>query len=74
MFHSKNQQSKCASAASAAAFSACANLYAIVDAALLASILFALIVLDLPALGVLVVLITILRITGKKIQQPASMA
>ena len=84
MFHNKNQQSKCASAASAAAFSACANLYAIMDAALLASILFALIVLDLHILGVLdlhilgvlvlVVLVSILRITGKKIQQPASMA
>ena len=76
MFGSKSKQSKCASAASAAAFSACANLYAIVDATLLASILFALIVLDLHTLGVLVlvVLFSILRITGKKTLQPVSLA
>ncbi|MBR5537849.1 MAG: hypothetical protein IKU58_08115 [Clostridia bacterium] len=74
MFFNCNKQFKCASAASAAASFACAILSNILDAALLASILFALIVLDLPALGVLVVLITILRITGKKTLQPASLA
>ena len=74
MFGNHNKQSKCASAASAAASFGCANLSVILDAALLASILFALIVLELPALVVLAVLITILRITGKKTLQPESLA
>ena len=74
MFCNSNKQFKCASAASAAASFGCAILSDILDAALLASILFALIVLERPALSVLAVLITILRITGKKTLQPVSLA
>ena len=74
MFGNNNKQFKFASAASAAASFGCANLSVILDAALLASILFALIVLELPVLGVLAVLITTLRIIGKKTLRPESLA
>ena len=76
MFSTCMKQFECASASSAAAFFSCANNYAM-DAVLLASILFVLIVLGLHILGVLVVLvalISILRIIVCKSNQPESLA
>ena len=76
MFSNWMKQSECASASSAAASFSCANLF-VMDAALLASILFVLIVLGLHILGVLVVLvalISILRIIVCKSNQPESLA
>ena len=76
MFCNRKNQCECASASSAAAFFSCANLF-VMDAVLLASILFSLIVLGLQILGVLVVLvalISILRIIPGKSEQPESLA
>ena len=73
MFSTCMKQFECASASSAAAFFSCANNYAM-DAVLLASILFVLIVLGLHILGILVVLISILRIIVCKSHQPESLA
>ena len=61
MFSNWMKQFECASASSAAASFSCANLF-VMDAVLLASIIFILSVLDLHILGILVVLISILRI------------
>ena len=74
---SKFMQSKQASAFSAVASSSCANLfYMMLGAALLASILFVLLVLRLHILGVLVVVITIsaLRIMVSSPKKPESLA
>lgn len=71
----KNQYGR-ASASSAAAFSSCAALF-VMDAVLLASILFCLTVLGLQVLGVLVILvalISILRIIPGKSEQPERLA
>ena len=76
MFSNWMKQFECASASSAAAFFSCANNYAM-DAVLLASILFVLIVLGLHILGILVVLvslISILRIMENNSKQPESLA
>jgi len=76
MFSTCMKQFECASASSAAAFFSCANNYAM-DAVLLASILFVLIVLGLHILGILVVLvslISILRIMENNSKQPESLA
>ena len=79
MFSTCMKQFECASASSAAAFFSCANNYAM-DAVLLASILFVLIVLGLHILGilgilvVLVSLISILRIMENNSKQPESLA
>ena len=76
MFSTCMKQFECASASSAAAFFSCANNYAM-DAVLLASILFVLIVLGLYILGILVVLvslISILRIMENNSKQPESLA
>ena len=76
MFFNSNKQSECASACSAAAAFSCANLF-VMDAVLLASILFCLIVLGLQVLGVLVILvslISILRVITDKSNQPESLA
>ena len=61
MFSTCMKQFECASASSAAAFFSCANNYAM-DAVLLASILFVLIVLGLHILGILVVLVSLISI------------
>ena len=77
MFRSNSKQFECASARSAAAFSSCTDLSVILDAALLASFLFALAVLDLHILVVLVVLValvSILRINLHDVYQPESLA
>ena len=77
MFGNFSKQFERASAASAAASFTCANLSAIMDATLLASILFVLIVLGLHILGILVVLvslISILRIMENNSKQPESLA
>ena len=77
MFRNSFNQSECASAGSAVAFFSCANLCVILDAALLASILFSLAVLGLHVLIVLVVLvslISILRINLRDVFQPESLA
>ena len=77
MFGNFSKQFERASAASAAASFTCTNLSAIMDAALLASILFALIVLGLHILVVLVVLValvSILRIMGREVEQLESWA
>lgn len=74
MFRNSSNQFECASASSAAAFFSCANLSVILDAALLASILFALAVLGLHILVVLVALISILRISLRDVYQPESLA
>ena len=76
MFSTCMKQFECASANSAAAFFSCANNYAM-DAVLLASILFVLLVLGLHILGILVVLvslISILRIMENNSKQPESLA
>ena len=76
MFSTCMKQFECASASSAAAFFSCANNYAM-DAVLLASILFVLILLGLHILGILVVLvslISILRIMENNSKQPESLA
>ena len=76
MFSTCMKQFECASASSAAAFFSCANNYAM-DAVLLASILFVLIVLGLHILVVLVVLValvSILRIMGREVEQLESWA
>ena len=73
MFSNWMKQSECASASSAAASFSCANLF-VMDAVLLASIIFILSVLDLHILGILVVLISILRIIVCKSHQPESLA
>ena len=76
MFSNWMKQSECASACSAAASFSCAYIF-VMDAALLASILFVLIVLGLHILGVLVVLvalISIIRIIVCKSNQPESLA
>ena len=76
MFSTCMKQFECASASSASAFFSCANNYAM-DAVLLASILFVLIVLGLHILGILVVLvslISILRIMENNSKQPESLA
>ena len=76
MFSTCMKQFECASASSAAAFFSCANNYAM-DAVLLASIHFVLIVLGLHILGILVVLvslISILRIMENNSKQPESLA
>lgn len=73
MFSNWMKQSECASACSAAASFSCANLF-VMDAVLLASIIFILSVLDLHILGILVVLISILRIIVCKSHQPESLA
>ena len=76
MFSTCMKQFECASASSAAAFFSCANNYAM-DAVLLASILFVLIVLGLHILGILVVLvslISILLIMENNSKQPESLA
>ena len=76
MFFNSNKQSECASACSAAAAFSCANLF-VMDAVLLASILFSLIsltVLCLHILGVLVALISVVRIMVCKSNQPESLA
>ena len=76
MFSTCMKQFECASASSAAAFFSCANNYAM-DAVLLASILFVLLVLGLHILGILVVLvslISILRIMENNSKQPESLA
>ena len=76
MFCSWKNQSECASASSVAASFSCANLF-VMDAVLLASILFCLIVLGLQVLGVLVILvslISILRVITNKSNQPESLA
>ena len=74
MFGNFSKQFERASAASAAVSFTCANLSAIMDAALLASILFALIVLGLHILVVLVVLVSILRIMMVEPEQLESWA
>ena len=74
MFKQFNKQFECASAGSAADSFSCANLSVIVDAALLASILFSQAVLGLHILGVLVVLVSILRISLGNAYQPESLA
>ena len=74
MFRNSSNQAEYASARSAAAFFTCANLSVILDAVLMASILFALAVLGLRTLLVLVVLISILRISLGKVNQPESLA
>lgn len=73
MFCTSSKQYECASASSAAASFSCANLF-VMDAVLLASIIFILSVLGLHILGVLVALISILRIMVGKPKQPASLA
>ena len=73
MFSNWMKQFECASASSAAASFSCANLF-VMDAVLLASIIFILSVLDLHILGILVVLISILRIIVCKSNQPESLA
>ncbi|MBO4929456.1 MAG: hypothetical protein J6D61_03345 [Clostridia bacterium] len=73
MFSNWMKQFECASASSAAASFSCANLF-VMDAVLLASIIFILSVLDLHILGILVVLISILRIIVCKSHQPESLA
>ena len=76
MFSNWMKQSECASACSAAAAFSCANLF-VMDAVLLASILFSLIsliVLGLHILGVLVALISVVRIMVCKSNQPESLA
>ena len=73
MFTNWMKQFECASASSAAASFSCANLF-VMDAVLLASIIFILSVLDLHILGILVVLISILRIIVCKSHQPESLA
>ena len=73
MFSNWMKQFECASASSAAASFSCANLF-VMDAVLLASIIFILSVLDLNILGILVVLISILRIIVCKSHQPVSLA
>lgn len=60
MFKSMKSCANFASASCAAAASFCANLSVILDAALLASILFVLLVLDLHILAVLVGLVAII--------------
>lgn len=75
MFCKSSKQFECASASFAAASFSCANIF--VDAALLASILFSLVVLGLHILVVLVVLvalISILRINLHGVFQPESLA
>lgn len=74
MYQTGCKQFFCASANSAAASFSCANLSIILDAALLASILFALAVLHLHILGVLVALISILRISLSDMHKPESWA
>ena len=73
MFSNWMMKFECASASSAAASFSCANLF-VMDAVLLASIIFILSVLDLHILGILVVLISILRIIVCKSHQPESLA
>ena len=73
MFSNWMKQFECASANSAAASFSCANLF-VMDAVLLASIIFILSVLDLYILGILVALISILRIIVCKSNQPESLA
>jgi len=73
MFSNWKKQFECASACSAVASFSCANLY-VVDTILLVSILFVLIVLGLDILGILVALISILRIIVCKPNQPESLA
>ena len=76
MFSNWMKHSECASACSAAAAFSCANLF-VMDAVLLASILFSLIsltVLCLHILGVLVALISVVRIMVCKSNQPESLA
>ena len=76
MFSTSSKQYECASASSAAASFSSANIF-VMDAALLASILFVLIVLGLHILVVLVVLvalISIIRIIVCKSNQPESLA
>ena len=68
----KNQYER-ASASSAAAFSSCAALF-VMDAVLLASILFCLTVLPLGILCVLVVLVSILRISLNKTNKTERLA
>ena len=74
MFKSMKSCANFASASCAAAASFCANLSVILDAALLASILFSLAVLGLHILGVLVVLVSILRISLSSGYKPESLA
>ena len=73
MFCSWKNQSECASASSAAASFSCANLF-VMDAVLLASILFCLTVLPLGILCVLVVLVSILRISLNKTNKTERLA
>lgn len=73
MFSTCMKQFECASASSAAAFFSCANNYAM-DAVLLASILFCLAVLPLGILCVLVVLVSILRISLSSTNKPERLA
>ena len=70
MFRTSNKQFECASARSAAAFSSCTDLSVILDAALLASFLFALAVLDLHILVVLVVLVALVSILRIMMVEP----
>ena len=74
MYQTNSKQFFCASANSAAASFSCANLSIVLDAALLASILFSLAVLALHILGVLVVLVSILRISLSSGYKPESLA
>ena len=74
MYQTNSKQFFCASANSAAASFSCANLSIVLDAALLASILFSLAVLGLHSLGVLVVLVSILRISLSSGYKPESLA
>ena len=80
MYQTNSKQFFCASANSAAASFSCANLSIVLDAALLASILFSLAVLvslavlGLHILGVLVVLVSILRISLSSGYKPESLA
>ena len=73
MFFSSNKQSECASACSAAASFSCANLF-VMDAVVLASILFFLAVLGLRFVVILVIVISILRMVNTSSKQPVSLA
>ena len=73
MYRTNSNKSFCASANSAAASFACANLF-VMDAVLLASILFCLTVLPLGILCVLVVLVSILRISLNKTNKTERLA
>jgi len=73
MYRTNSNKSFCASASSAAASFACAYLF-VMDAVLLASILFCLAVLPLGILCVLVVLVSILRISLSSTNKPERLA